>query len=184
MEQYNSLIFNEFFQFILQDDNIQGNYYDNEDDDDEIYEEEKPAKKQETEDKNGTSGSVTELEKEVAEIVAAVEKQKEAEEKSRENAEDKAALESVAKILEETKVPELNLPELPEIGAVGSSKKVSGKSVQFSAQISKEFAITKMALVQPKSNMAGPMDVDDEFEFDDEPELKIPTARKILKRSR
>ena len=128
---------------------------------------------------------MTELEKEVAEIVAAVEKQKEAEEKSRENAEDKAALESVAKILEETKVPELNLPELPEIpGAVGSSKKVSGKSVQFSAQISKEFAITKMALVQPKSNMAGPMDVDDEFEFDDEPELKIPTARKILKRSR
>ena len=90
----------------------------------------------------------------------------------------------MAKILEETKVPELNLPELPEIGAVGSSKKVSGKSVQFSAQISKEFAITKMALVQPKSNMAGPMDVDDEFEFDDEPELKIPTARKILKRSR
>ena len=128
---------------------------------------------------------MTELEKEVAEIVAAVEKQKEAEAKSRENAEDKAALESVAKILEETKVPELNLPELPEIGAVGSSKKkVSGKSVQFSAQISKEFAITKMALVQPKSNMAGPMDVDDEFEFDDEPELKIPTARKILKRSR
>ena len=59
---------------------------------------------------------MTELEKEVAEIVAAVEKQKEAEEKSRENAEDKAALESVAKILEETKVPELNLPELPEIG--------------------------------------------------------------------
>ena len=50
----------------------------------EIYEEEKPAKKSETEDKNGTSGSVTELEKEVAEIVAAVEKQKEAEEKSRE----------------------------------------------------------------------------------------------------
>ena len=90
----------------------------------------------------------------------------------------------MAKILEETKVPELNLPELPEIGAVGGSKKVSGKSVQFSAQISKEFAITKMALVQPKSNMAGPMDVDDEFEFDDEPELKIPTARKILKRSR
>lgn len=92
----------------------------------------------------------------------------------------------MAKILEETKVPELNLPELPEIGAVGSSgkKKVSGKSVQFSAQISKEFAITKMALVQPKSNMAGPMEVDDEFEFDDQPELKIPTARKILKRSR
>ena len=134
---------------------------------------------------NFTSVSAAaEPEKEVAEIVAAVEKQKEAEEKSRENAEDKAALESVAKILEETKVPELNLPELPEIGAVGGSKKVSGKSVQFSAQISKEFAITKMALVQPKSNMAGPMDVDDEFEFDDEPELKIPTARKILKRSR
>ena len=25
------------------------------------------------------------------------------------------------------------------------------------------FAITKMALVQPKSNMAGPMEVEDEF---------------------
>ena len=51
----------------------------------------------------------------------------------------------------------------PLPGNGGSSK----KSVTFSAQVAKEFAITKMALVQPKSNMVGPMEVQDEFNFDD-----------------
>ena len=53
----------------------------------------------------------------------------------------------VAKLLEETKVP-----ELPDLDALSPGPK---KSVSFSAQVAKEFAITKMALVQPKSNMAG-----------------------------
>ena len=53
----------------------------------------------------------------------------------------------VAKLLEETKVP-----ELPDLDTLSAGPK---KSVSFSAQVAKEFAITKMALVQPKSNMAG-----------------------------
>ena len=86
----------------------------------------------------------------------------------------------MAKILEETKVPEFPSADLlSEIG-VGASK----KSVKFSPQISKEFAITKMALVQPKSNLAGPMEVDDEFaEAEELVEVKS-SAPTILKRSR
>ena len=86
----------------------------------------------------------------------------------------------MAKILEETKVPEFPSADLLNEMVGGMSK----KSVKFSPQISKEFAITKMALVQPKSNLAGPMEVDDEFaEAEELVEVKS-SARTILKRSR
>ena len=99
---------------------------------------------------------------------------------AKETPDDKAALESVAKILEETKVPEFPSADLLNEIGVGGSK----KSVKFSPQISKEFAITKMALVQPKSNLAGPMEVDDEFaEAEELVEVKS-SAPTILKRSR
>ena len=83
------------------------------------------------------------------------------------------ALECVAKVLEETKDPDL----------AGAIK----KSVKFSPQVAKEIAITKMALVQPKSNMAGPMEVEDEFDdeevaVNDKP--KSPLVKTILKRNR
>ena len=90
----------------------------------------------------------------------------------------------VAKVLEETQVPEL--PDLdalsaPLPGSGGSSK----KSVKFSAQVAKEFAITKMALVQPKSNMVGPMEVQDEFDFDDSDNLQsIPRFSKTILKKR
>ena len=90
----------------------------------------------------------------------------------------------VAKVLEETQVPEL--PDLdalsaPLPGSGGSSK----KSVKFSAQVAKEIAITKMALVQPKSNMVGPMEVQDEFDFDDSDNLQsIPRFSKTILKKR
>ena len=76
-------------------------------------------------------------------------------------------------MLEETKVP-----ELPDLNTTIK------KSVKFSPQVAKEIAITKMALVQPKSNMPGPMEVEDEFAFaedvNDKP--KQGSFRTILKR--
>lgn len=75
-------------------------------------------------------------------------------------AEADKTLENVAKLLEETKVPDLPDTDID----LKKSSPTSKKSVKFSPQVAKEFAITKMALVQPKTNMTGPMLVDDEFE--------------------
>ena len=142
------------------------------DEDEEIYEDAK-EKKEEIPKEN------TEIEASSVETsIKSVDDQQETTDNVSENKDDKAALECVAKILEETKVPELPSADLID-GIAGIGK----KSVKFSSQISKDIAITKMALVQPKSNMAGPMEVDDEFAEAEEPETKS-LARKILKRSR
>merc|ERR1711936_605304 len=101
----------------FQDDNIQGNYYD--EDDDEIYEEEKKsvdkilsAFEEETENEKESET------KENSTSVPAVEPEPVKE--AKETPDDKAALESVAKILEETKVPEFPSADLlNEIGVGG-----------------------------------------------------------------
>ena len=54
-------------------------------------------------------------------------------------------------------------PSVPSTTTTVTTPTSAKKSVKFSAQEAKVFAITKMALVQPKSNMAGPMEVEDEF---------------------
>lgn len=138
----------------FQDDNIQGNVYGDEDDE-ELFQDPEPPK----------SPPKKEEEKKEAE-----------EEKKVDNDDNDDALASVAKILEETKVPEIDT-------SISESPSASKKSVKFSEQVAKEIAITKMALVQPKSNMAGPMEVEDEFaEGDEELEPKASTAKKILKK--
>ena len=86
----------------------------------------------------------------------------------------------VAKVLEETQVPEL--PDLDALSApLPGSGSSSKKSVKFSAQVAKEIAITKMTLVQPKSNMVGPMEVQDEFDFDDSNKFQsVPRFSKTI----
>lgn len=88
-------------------------------------------------------------------------------------------MECVAKILEETKVPEL------PADLATPSPVASKKSVKFSEQVAKEFSMTKFALVQPKSNMAGPMEVEDEFaEAEEDFAPKSSSAKTILKRAK
>lgn len=142
----------------FQDDNIQGNTYMDEDDEEEFFEDEKDKAKKD----------------------AAIVKEKAKEEEAKEDKKSETSKPDIdiAKILEETKVPEL--PEdLGNIEAVIRSK----KSVKFSPQVAKEIAITKLALVQPSSNMAGPMDVEDEFLEDEAPAENLrPVSKTILKK--
>lgn len=157
----------------FQDDNI--NNYHEDDSDEELFQ-----------DDNNVSKIIENLEKEEEE--EDLEKEKE-----NENGKDEEVVEpepekntngtstepsiDVAKLLEETKVP-----DLPDLDTLSAGPK---KSVSFSAQVAKEFAITKMALVQPKSNMAGPMDVEDEFgEIEDDHAWTPKSSKTILKKKR
>jgi hypothetical protein len=86
----------------------------------------------------------------------------------------------IGKVLEETKVP-----DLPDIASSASPRGMK-KSVKFCEQVSKEMKMTKMALVQPKTNMVNPMEIDDEFELADEimrdAFQRPPSNKTILKR--
>ncbi|TRY67013.1 hypothetical protein TCAL_16950 [Tigriopus californicus] len=85
----------------------------------------------------------------------------------------------IGKVLEETAVP--------DVPSVDVEKVKKRKSVSFGA--TKEFANTKIALVQPESNLDDPMMIDDEFdEFVSSADISMPSppkvyqAKKILKR--
>ena len=78
-------------------------------------------------------------------------------------------------MLEETEVPKISID-----AASNNSPKKPKRGVKFSSEISKDIAIKKIQLVQTSSNLADPMDVDDEFAFSEEPELAV--AKPILKR--
>merc|ERR1719220_2607931 len=78
-------------------------------------------------------------------------------------------------MLEETEVPKISID-----AASNNSPKKPKRGVKFSSEISKDIAIKKIQLVQTASNLADPMDVDDEFAFSEEPELAV--AKPILKR--
>ena len=78
-------------------------------------------------------------------------------------------------MLEETEVPKFSID-----AASNNSPKKPKRGVKFSSEISKDIAIKKIQLVQTSSNLADPMDVDDEFAFSEEPELAV--AKPILKR--
>merc|ERR1712038_1228645 len=81
----------------------------------------------------------------------------------------------IDKMLEETAVPTISLD-----AASKNSPKKPKRGVKFSEELSKDIAIKKIQLVQTASNLADPMDVDDEFAFSEEPELAV--AKPILKR--
>ena len=140
----------------FQDDNI--NNYHGDESDEELFEDEDLTKKIEESKKN-----------EASEETSSDEKKDDSTAKNKNGTSEKVASEPAAididKVLEETKVPDLpdldnlNAPSVPTTTTPSSAK----KSVKFSAQEAKVFAMTKMALVQPKSNLAGPMEVEDEF---------------------
>ena len=145
----------------LDDDNIHG--YD--DDDEEILPPEPVQSKKSigTESNIKTSGN-TELKEGV----------KKTPDKQKKSLKDDSTLD-IDKMLEETEVPKISID-----AASNNSPKKPKRGVKFSSEISKDIAIKKIQLVQTSSNLADPMDVDDEFAFSEEPELAV--AKPILKR--
>ena len=145
----------------LDDDNIHG--YD--DDDEEILPPEPIQSKKSigTESNIKTSGN-TELKDGV----------KKTPDKQKKSLKDDSTLD-IDKMLEETEVPKISID-----AASNNSPKKPKRGVKFSSEISKDIAIKKIQLVQTSSNLADPMDVDDEFAFSEEPELAV--AKPILKR--
>jgi len=145
----------------LDDDNIHG--YD--DDDEEVLPPEPIQSKKSigTESNIKTSGN-TELKEGV----------KKTPDKQKKSLKDDSTLD-IDKMLEETEVPKISID-----AASNNSPKKPKRGVKFSSEISKDIAIKKIQLVQTSSNLADPMDVDDEFAFSEEPELAV--AKPILKR--
>ena len=145
----------------LDDDNIHG--YD--DDDEEVLPPEPVQSKKSigTESNIKTSGN-TELKEGV----------KKTPDKQKKSLKDDSTLD-IDKMLEETEVPKISID-----AASNNSPKKPKRGVKFSSEISKDIAIKKIQLVQTSSNLADPMDVDDEFAFSEEPELAV--AKPILKR--
>ena len=145
----------------LDDDNIHG--YD--DDDEEVLPPEPIQSKKSigTESNIKTSGN-TELKEGV----------KKTPDKQKKSLKDDSTLD-IDKMLEETEVPKISID-----AASNNSPKNPKRGVKFSSEISKDIAIKKIQLVQTSSNLADPMDVDDEFAFSEEPELAV--AKPILKR--
>ena len=145
----------------LDDDNIHG--YD--DDDEEVLPPEPIQSKKSigTESNIKTAGN-TELKEGV----------KKTPDKQKKSLKDDSTLD-IDKMLEETEVPKISID-----AASNNSPKKPKRGVKFSSEISKDIAIKKIQLVQTSSNLADPMDVDDEFAFSEEPELAV--AKPILKR--
>ena len=81
----------------------------------------------------------------------------------------------INKMLEETSVPTISIDTENK-----DTPKKPKRGVKFSEELSKDIAIKKIQLVQTESNLADPMEVDDEFAFSEEPELAV--AKPILKR--
>ena len=94
-------------------------------------------------------------------------------EKSQNDVQDK--LLDIDKMLEATEVPKIKID-----ASSNNSPKRPKRGVKFSTELSKDIAIKKIQLVQTPSNLADPMEVDDEFAFSEEPELAV--AKPILKR--
>ena len=65
----------------------------------------------------------------------------------------------IDKVLAETAVPEVS----------ADFESAVKKSVKFSHNLSKEFALKTMRVMQPESNLTDPQDVEDEFAFTEEP---------------
>ena len=65
----------------------------------------------------------------------------------------------IDKVLAETSVPEVS----------ADFESAVKKSVKFSHNLSKEFALKTMRVMQPESNLTDPQDVEDEFAFTEEP---------------
>jgi hypothetical protein len=148
----------------LDDDNINGN---DDDDDDEILPPEplnsKSSAPQESKDKVS----------ETSELKDKLNVNKALQGKSGNDVIDNVL--DIDKMLEETEVPKLKID-----ASSNNSPKKPKRGVKFSDELSKDIAIKKIQLVQTPSNLADPMEVDDEFAFSEEPELAV--AKPILKR--
>ena len=148
----------------LGDDNIHG--YD--DDDEEILPPEPLTPK------NNSSQNSNNKTSENNELNEKQTSKKATQETSKNNSEDDKLLD-INKMLEETEVPNISIDS-----ASKDMPKKPKRGIKWSEEISKDIAIKKIQLVQTASNLADPMDVDDEFAFSEEPELAV--AKPILKR--
>ena len=148
----------------LGDDNIHG--YD--DDDEEILPPEPITPK------SSSSEKATNKSSEDNELKEKLKSEKTTKENSKNDSGDDKLLD-INKMLEETSVPTISI----ETENKDTPKKPK-RGVKFSEELSKDIAIKKIQLVQTASNLADPMDVDDEFAFSEEPELAV--AKPILKR--
>ena len=150
----------------LGDDNIHG--YDD-DDDDEVLPPE-PLK-------NAKNGSCQESKDKTSAIAELKVKQNDCKvslDSSKNDVQDGTLLD-IDKMLKETEVPNISIES-----ANNKSPKKPKRGVKFSTELSKDIAIKKIQLVQTPSNLADPMELEDEFAFSEEPELAV--AKPILKR--
>lgn len=162
------------------DDNVHGNSYEGEEEQDKKDREMEDARLQkEKEEKEKIEAVKSEPNDQMSESKANGDQNGSLPKPVDSKGDDELLAMDIGKVLEETAVP--------DVPSVDVEKVKKRKSVSFGA--TKEFANTKIALVQPESNLDDPMMIDDEFdEFVSSADISIPSppkvyqAKKILKR--